>query len=174
MSERNPIVELGYMEEQITDDLIARRPMELERHWEQKFGTDNKRVAKARKMRQEVIRDAIAGRKHHEKFSQCIDKIEAVDVETPTASLEIYKWSKAAELHQRAMNKYVPDMKAVEVTVDEDTKAGLEGVSRAMEVLGRIAGARRAGNHAGPGQERPVVPAPVSPEGGLPGEGSQT
>lgn len=110
--------------------------------WPQKYGTDDKTVAKHRKGRQEAVRDIIAGQAHHLRFMRCIDEIEAIDEEDPYAHVRIAKWSKAADLRFKAMGKYVPDVKAVTIDATPEAQAVADGISRAADLVERIIGRR--------------------------------
>lgn len=140
--------------------------------WVQRYGTDDKQIAKHRKGRQEAVRDIIAGQKHHEKFLHCIEEIENVDEEDPFAHVRIAKWAKAAELRFKAMSKYVPDVKAVQIDVSPETQAAAEGISRAADLIGRIAGRGLQKDVSGTVPERPLVSAPVGDETEGPGGSS--
>ena len=137
---------------------------DLPSRWPQTYATNDKAVASNRKVRQEVLRDWIAQQGHHNRFASCIENIENLDVEGKYAHVELAKWSKAAELHLRAMNKYIPDVKAVQIDVSDDTKAAAEGVSRAAAILERIAGSRLSQDNERTLQERSVVSTQVRPE----------
>ena len=147
---------------------------DLPKSWPKEYATNDKAVASNRKVRQEVLRDWIAQQGHHTRFASCINNIENLDVEGKYAHVELAKWSKAAELHLRAMNKYIPDVKAVQIDVTDEAKVAAEGVSRAAAILERIAGSRLSQDNERALQERSVVSSQICPEEEGSGAGPQT
>ena len=115
---------------------------EVGSQWANQFGTEDKKIANHRKARQEVVRDLIAGQNHHDRFVDCLDALKGVDTAEPNAGTEIAKWKGAAELHLKAMGKYVPDVKAVTLDVTSETEAAAKGISRAAEIIAAITGTR--------------------------------
>ncbi len=74
-----------------------------------------------KRIRTEAVRAQLAAYGHHTQALNCIEKIKGLDVEAETFTNELSKHRTAAELHLRMLNKYLPDLKAVEMTVSDET-----------------------------------------------------
>ncbi len=134
--------------------------------WEKLYGTDDGKIARHRHKKLALIRDIIADQNHHELFFDAIKDLQRVDVTDTEGNpgLEIQKQKALAELHLKAMGKYLPDVKAVTIDVSEDTKAVAEGVSKVAELLAAIAPARSPGDDARLVQEGSVVSSQIHDE----------
>ena len=152
---------LNYEDQLLKTDLIE---SEVEPGWMQKYGTEDKKIAKHRKGRQEAIRDLMADQDHHHKFNVCIENIEKIDVTQRTATVAINKWSKAAELHLKALGKYLPNIKEVELGLSDDAQTLAKGVSRLNEFLVEAAASGRKSHDERVVQERSVVSTQVHTE----------
>jgi hypothetical protein len=70
-----------------------------------------------RKIRQDALREQLAGQKHIEQVIDNVRKIETLDPTNgadTTTELNILKT--ATELRLKLVNKYLPDLKATEIT----------------------------------------------------------
>lgn len=78
----------------------------------------NRGVARAeaiRAQRKETLREEISSRGYHDHAHKNIQKIENLEPEDPHFQHRLQKHKIAAELQMRMMNKYIPDLKAVEI-----------------------------------------------------------
>ena len=132
--------------------------------WMQQYGTDDKKIAKHRKGRQEAIRDLMADQDHHHKFNVCIEKIKKIDVTDRTATVAINKWAKAAELHLKALGKYLPNVKEVEIGLTQEAEDAAKGISRLNEFLGEAIASGLKSHDERVVQERSVVSTQVHTE----------
>lgn len=75
-------------------------------------GTTRKDVLKAD--RQEALREYLQGRGHDQQAIELINKL--VDLETDLDSTKVQRLNIAINSHFKFLNKYLPDLKAVEVS----------------------------------------------------------
>ena len=71
-----------------------------------------------RKMRQEKLREWLSEKCTAQHFVDNLNKIENLDPESESFSNELAKLKTANEQRLKVMNKYMPDLKATEITGD--------------------------------------------------------
>jgi len=119
---------------------LLKQETELEKNWVKKYGTDDAQIARFRKARQEAVRDGIAEQDHHNEIMKCIRGLDTIDAEDPHAHILMSKIKMKFDMHSKMLNKYVGDIKSVELTEHGSTgESGAQGVSRAVEILGELA-----------------------------------
>lgn len=74
----------------------------------------NSRAAKNKQIRKEALRDQLSQQKHVEHVVDITDKISNLDNELD--NLQIQRLKIAAELKMKLVNKYLPDIKAIELS----------------------------------------------------------
>lgn len=74
------------------------------------------RAAANKKVRQEALREQLASQKHVEHVIDNINKLENPDIEVDTQRLKV-----AIDARLKLINKYLPDMKAIEHTGNIDS-----------------------------------------------------
>ena len=71
-----------------------------------------------RKIRQDSLREQLANQKHLEKVLDSINKLEELD--TQLDSVEVSRIKGAIESRIKLVSKYLPDLKSIELSGDED------------------------------------------------------
>ena len=71
-----------------------------------------------RKIREESLREQLANQKHLEKVLDSINKLEELD--TQLDSVEVNRIKGAIESRIKLVSKYLPDLKSIELSGDED------------------------------------------------------
>ena len=74
----------------------------------------NSRAAKNKQIRKEALRDQLSQQKHIEHVVDITNKLSKLENEFD--NLEVQRLKIAAELKLKLINKYLPDLKAVELT----------------------------------------------------------
>lgn len=74
----------------------------------------NSRAAKNKQIRKEALRDQLSQQKHIEHVVDITEKLSKLENEFD--NLEVQRLKIAAELKLKLINKYLPDLKAVELT----------------------------------------------------------
>ena len=75
------------------------------------------RAVENRRIRQEALREQLSKQKHVEKVIDNIRKIESINPDDGNAAaLELNILKTATELRLKLVNKYLPDLKATELT----------------------------------------------------------
>ena len=77
-----------------------------------------------RHMRQEALREMLAGNLHHQQVVWHIDRMLALEVDADGTNerqvkFELDKFHRVAELRLKLIHKYLPDLKSVEATVEQ-------------------------------------------------------
>ncbi len=72
-------------------------------------------------IRQEALREQLSKAKHVEHVIEMVNKI--ADLDTELDSGKINRLKIASELKMRLVNKYLPDLKQQEITIDADVVA---------------------------------------------------
>jgi tRNA threonylcarbamoyladenosine modification (KEOPS) complex Pcc1 subunit len=87
--------------------------------------TSTTRAQENKKIRQEALREQLSQGKHVEHVIDIADKL--ADVEIKLEAQDASRLKAAADIKLKLINKYLPDLKAVEVTRDdEDESPALE------------------------------------------------
>jgi len=76
------------------------------------------RAQQNRKIRQDSLREQLASQKHLEKVLDSINKLEELD--TQLDSVEVSRIKGAIESRIKLVSKYLPDLKSIELSGDED------------------------------------------------------
>ena len=71
-----------------------------------------------RKIRQDSLREQLANQKHLEKVLDSINKLEELDAQLD--SVEVNRIKGAIESRIKLVSKYLPDLKSIELSGDED------------------------------------------------------
>jgi len=79
------------------------------------------RADENKRIRQEALREQLSNQKHVEKVIDNIEKIEGLDPTEPTYKDQVNGLKVASELRLKLVNKYAPDLKAVDIEGDVDT-----------------------------------------------------
>jgi hypothetical protein len=79
-----------------------------------------------RKIRQEALREQIANQKHEQHIFEILEELREPGVEI--SSLELQKKKLIIDTKLALLKKYIPDVKQVEISGDED--APLQAVTR--------------------------------------------
>ena len=74
----------------------------------------NSRAAKNKQIRKEALRDQLSQQKHVEHVVEITNKISDLDNELD--NLQVQRLKIAAELKMKLVNKYLPDIKAIELS----------------------------------------------------------
>ena len=74
------------------------------------------RAQKNRKVRQDAIREQLAAYGHHTQLVNTIEEMLKLDPESPTFTNELAKYRTVNEQRLKLINKYLPDLKATEIT----------------------------------------------------------
>ena len=69
-----------------------------------------------RLVRQEALREYMQERGSVQYLFDIIEKIEKLDPESDTFNQELAKYSKVADVRHRMLGKYLPELKATELT----------------------------------------------------------
>lgn len=69
-----------------------------------------------RRIRQEALRDQLSNQKLVEKVIDSIGKIESLDPESPAAAVAITQQRAVIDSRMKLIAKYLPDLKALELT----------------------------------------------------------
>lgn len=72
-------------------------------------------------IRQEALREQLSNGKHVEHVIEMVNKIADLDIELDSGKINRLKT--ASELKMRLVNKYLPDLKQQEITIDADVVA---------------------------------------------------
>lgn len=92
-------------------------------------------IARQKRVRQEALREQLAAGKHVEGVLELLDKIGDEEEEVPAPMLERYKVVLTHKM--KLINKYLPDVKQVEITegvsTDDLSDEELEAAIRALE-----------------------------------------
>lgn len=80
-------------------------------------------AAKNRKVRQEALRDQLAAQKHHEYVFDIAKKLQEQSEDLSATAISALKAS--AEIRVKLLNKYLPDLKAIEHSSDPDSPIGM-------------------------------------------------
>jgi len=151
---------------------LLKQEVELEKHWVRKYGTEDAQVARFRKARQEAVRDSIAEQNHHGKILDCIVALDKVEHDDPHAHILMSKIKMKFDMHSKMLNKYVGDVKSVEMTLDGTaSESGAKGVSRAVEILGELAKRGLERDITPSGKDGSVVSTQISSESEGHGDG---
>lgn len=73
-------------------------------------------AAKQRKARQDALREYMSQQRHEQQIVENIDKIEKLNPECESFSNELNKYRVANEQRLKLLDKYLPNLKAVEHT----------------------------------------------------------
>lgn len=76
--------------------------------------TGNSRAAKNKQIRKEALRDQLSAQGHVQHVIDITDKLSNLTNELE--SLDVQRLKAAADLKLKLINKYLPDLKAMEVT----------------------------------------------------------
>ena len=76
-----------------------------------------------RKMRQDALREYLQERGSVQHLLDLIEKVESLDPTHPDFDKDLAKYDKAITQRQRLLGKYMPDLKATEITADLNVKA---------------------------------------------------
>lgn len=82
-------------------------------------------AAKNRKIRQEALRDQLQAQGHLQHLVDIATKLREQHIDLEATSITSLK--AAADLHCKMINKYLPDLKSVEITGDEDNPVAMSG-----------------------------------------------
>jgi len=83
-----------------------------------KKASGNSRAAQNKKIRQEALREQLSSQKHVEHVIDIAKKLS--DPNNEMESTDIQRYKAAADIKLKLINKYLPDLKAVELSTDED------------------------------------------------------
>jgi len=95
---------------------------DIEKLDKRSYGKRNKTV------RQELVREEIAAKckiTHVLKLAEKIEKSETL--------LEVQKYKAAADIKLKLISKYIPDLKATEITLDVDAVDTIKAISRSID-----------------------------------------
>jgi len=76
-----------------------------------------------RKMRQDALREYLQERGSVQHLIDLIEKVESLEPSHPDFDKDLAKYDKAITQRQRLLGKYMPDLKATEITADLNVKA---------------------------------------------------
>ena len=88
------------------------------------------RAQQKRKIRQDALREQLTEQKHVQHVVENIQKLEEPGVELD--SVEVQRLRAAIDSRLKLVNKYLPDLKSVELTGDED--APIQATIAAYEI----------------------------------------
>jgi len=81
-------------------------------------GDSRTRAQHNRAVRQEALRDQLQAQQHHLQVLRCADEIGNVSENDKDADVAVRKWKAKADIHLKVLNKYLPDLKSVDMTHD--------------------------------------------------------
>lgn len=84
---------------------------------------------KNRKIRQDALREQLSQQKHVEKVIEIAKKLSEQALTLESTHIQAYK--AAADLHMKLVNKYLPDLKATEVS-------GPDGEGLEISIIERV------------------------------------
>lgn len=111
----------------------------------------NDRAYENKKIRQEALRQQLAAQGHVQHVVEIAEKLGDSNIETK----DVQRLKTKAEIHLKLINKYLPDLKSVELSNDPDNPVGrheLSDIELAHE-LSAIFAAAAAGKAGGNGSE---------------------
>lgn len=151
-----------------------KQEVDLPAQWVNKYGTEDAMIARFRKARQEAIRDKIAEQDHEGEIMRCFNLLETIDETDTHAHILMAKVKMKFDMHHKMLNKYVGDVKSVEMAVN-GSSGGSEarGVSRAVEILGELASRGLERDITPPRKDRSVVSTQIPDGSEGHGAGSQ-
>lgn len=76
-----------------------------------------------KRIRQETLREYLQERGSVQHLLDLIEKVESLDPTHPDFDKDLAKYDKAITQRQRLLGKYMPDLKATEITADLNVKA---------------------------------------------------
>lgn len=80
---------------------------------------------KNRKIRQDALREQLSKQKHVEKVIDIAKKLNEQATTLESSHIQAYK--AAADIHMRLVNKYLPDLKATELTGSDGGPLEMDG-----------------------------------------------
>jgi hypothetical protein len=76
-----------------------------------------------KRIRQEALREYLQERGSVQHLLDLIEKVEGLDPDHPNFDKDLAKYDKAISQRQKLLGKYMPDLKATEITADLNVKA---------------------------------------------------
>jgi hypothetical protein len=81
-----------------------------------------------RKIRQDALREQLSKQKHVEKLIDIAEKV----TEPEFKNEDLPKYRLKADIHLSLIKKYLPDLKAMEITGDADNPVTIEKIERTI------------------------------------------